>query len=142
MKAKFELISATLMLMCGCCIYLFFRSKSLNLYNWCSVMGFSDSIDSVRYIVQKWDIPFFIKFCLPDGLYSAAYILIIDAIWHKENGITKYLVISIIPIVGICSEILQYTGSVKGTFDSNDLFCYAIPPCIYTVVKVCHRKQL
>ena len=118
-------------LIIGCTIYLLFRSKSLNIYHWCDMLGFADIIDRIRLNVQKWAIPSFIKYSLPDGLYSAAYLLLIDAIWYGDNRSIRYLIISLIPLVTIGSEILQYWGMVKGTFDINDLVCYSIPPLIY-----------
>ena len=136
-----EIFLGVLFLICGCAIYLLFRSKSLNIYQWCSAIGLSNSIDALRSICQYWNISDFVKFSLPDGLYCAAYILIIDAIWHNNAGIVKYLILSLVPLVTICSEILQYFGLVKGTFDVNDLICYLIPPIIYLIF-VCNSVKL
>lgn len=94
-------------------------------------LGLANMIDSLRLTVQDWNMAEWIKYSLPDGLYSAAYILIIDAIWWKENSIVKFIIISLIPVVTICSELLQYYGLVKGTFDMYDLACYLFPPMIY-----------
>lgn len=128
-----EVILGVLFLACGSAIYLLFRSKTLNIYQWCSALGLSNMIDSLRNCVQDWNISEFVKFSLPDGLYCAAYILIIDAIWHYDNGIVKKIVISLIPFVTISSEVLQYLGLVKGTFDIYDLICYTTPPMIYHI---------
>lgn len=129
-----ELFFGTLFLTLGCAIYLLFRSKTLNIYKWCSLIGISDHVDSVRFQVQHLNIPPFVKFSLPDGLYCAAYILIIDAIWHDDNRLIKGIVISLVPIITIGSELLQYFGLVKGTFDVFDLICYSIPPIIYIII--------
>lgn len=126
-----KVLLAILFLVCGCAIYLLFRSKSLNIYQWCSVLGLSNTIDTLRYSVQDWNVSEFVKFSLPDGLYCASYILMIDAIWHDEKGTIKNIIISLVPFVTISSEVLQYFGLVKGTFDIYDLICYAIPPLIY-----------
>ena len=96
-------------------------------------LGLSDTIDSLRYAVQHWNIIEWIRYSLPDGLYCAAYILIIDAIWKKDNCLIKYIIISLVPIVTISSELLQYFGLVKGTFDVYDLICYSIPSMIYLI---------
>ena len=114
--------------------YLFtFRSKSLNIYHWCCTLGLSSSIDILREHVQNWDISEFVKYSFPDGLYCAAYILIIDVIWRDDNRIVKYIIISLVPFVTISSEGLQYFGLVKGTFDVYDLICYTIPPAMYLI---------
>ena len=129
----FEVLGGIGFLTLGCAIYLLFRSETLNIYQWANAVGFSESIDSLRDTVREWRVPNFVRFSLPDGLYCAAYILMMDAIWHEDNGLIKYAVISIVPIVTISSEILQYFGLVKGTFDVCDLICYMIPPMIYFI---------
>lgn len=130
---RYEVILGIVFLVCGCAIYLLFRSKSLNIYQWCMLVGLSDTIDSLRYTVQHWNITEWVRYSLPDGLYCAAYILIIDAIWKNDNHLIKYIIISLVPIVTIGSEILQYLRLVKGTFDVYDLICYSIPPIIYLI---------
>lgn len=50
-----------------------------------------------------------------------------------KKRFVKYVVILLVPFVTISSEILQYFGLVKGTFDVYDLFCYAVPLCIYMI---------
>ena len=122
-------------LVCGCAIYLLFRSKTLNIYHWCATLGFSSAIDTLRLWVQNCNVPDFVRFCLPDGLYCAAYILLIDAIWHKEKGIMKNIIISLVPIVTISSELLQIFGIIRGTFDLYDLLCYTFPPLVYLSIK-------
>ena len=141
LKVATEIFLGVLFLICGCAIYLLFRSKSLNIYQWCSAIGLSNSIDALRSSCQYWNVSDFVKFSLPDGLYCAAYILIIDAIWHNNAGIVKCLTLSLVPLVTISSEILQYFGLVKGTFDVNDLICYLIPPIIYLIF-VCNSVKL
>ena len=130
-KATVKVSLAVLMLLCGSGIYLLFRSKTLNMYRWCASFGLSDEIDSLRYAVSDWSLSEFVKFSLPDGLYCAAYILMMDAIWQKECGWIKYAVVLSVPLFTITSEILQYFGLVKGTFDVYDLICYSFPPLIY-----------
>lgn len=90
-------------------------------------------IDSLRYSVHDWQIAVWIRYSLPDGLYCAAYILIIDAIWHDDNHLIKFITISLVPVVTISSELLQYFGLVKGTFDVYDLICYLIPPMFFLI---------
>ena len=126
-----KIVLGVVLLVFGSAIYLLFRSKSLYIYQWCALFGLSDMIDSLRYSVHDWNITDWIRYSLPDGLYCAAYILLIDAIWHDDFRIIKFFIISLVPFVTISNEILQYFGLVKGTFDEYDLICYMIPPVIY-----------
>ena len=67
-KTTIKVSLATLMLLCGSGIYLLFRSKSLNIYSWCTALGFADDINTLRDIVRDWKVSEFVKFSLPDGL--------------------------------------------------------------------------
>ena len=134
-NATTKVIIGVVFLMLGCAIYLLFRSKALNIYQWCSLVGLSNGIDYVRIWVCDWNMPDFFKFNFPDGLYSAAYILIMDAVWREGNCITKHFVIALLPVITITNEVLQYFRLVNGTFDVLDLICYLIPPIIYMVIK-------
>lgn len=134
--AIFKVTLGIVFLTFGCSIYLLFRSKTLNIYRWCSVLGMSNTIDSLRNKVNDWNIPEFVRYSLPDGLYCAAYILIVEAIWHNEKGINKNIIIAFVPIVTICSEVLQYFGLVKGTFVIYDLICYTSPPLLYVAIEL------
>lgn len=130
-----EIILGMTFLAYGCTIYLLFRTKNLNIYQWCSAIELTDIVDNLRLIVEAWKISDFTRYSLPDGLYNAAYILIVDAIWHDDNRLIKFIIISFVPFVSISSEVLQFFGLVKGTFDTYDLMCYAIPPLLYLLIK-------
>lgn len=135
-----EIILGVVFLACGCTIYLLFRSKSLNIYQWCFALGLSNFIDILREHVISWNIPIFVRYSLPDGLYSAAYIVVIDAIWYNVNRIQKYAIVSFIPFIATCNEVLQHFGLVKGTFDLYDLLCYTLPLLIYLSIKVTKNR--
>ncbi len=131
--AKYEVLFGAIFLTCGCAIYLLFRSKSLNIYQWCVPLGLANIIDSLRHTVQNWDIAAWIKYSLPDGLYCAAYILIIDAIWYDDKRLIEFIIISLVPLITISNELFQYFGLVKGTYDVKDLVCYSFPLIIYFI---------
>lgn len=141
MRTITEIILGVLLLACGGLIYLLFRSKSLNIYIWCSALGLADSIDVMRHTVHDWNVPDFVRFSLPDGLYCTSYIFVMDGIWKKEAGMVKCIVMSIVPIVAIGSEILQYFGIVKGTFDVYDLVCYSTPIITYCIIRIFKHKK-
>lgn len=136
-----EVILGVAFLACGCAIYLLFRSKSLNIYQWCSAIGLSSFIDTLRSSVQSWNVSDFLKYSLPDGLYCAAYILIIDSVWHNDKGIIKNIIISLVPLVAVCNEFLQYLGLSKGTFDIYDLTCYVLPLFVYKSIQFSNNNM-
>jgi len=140
-KTTSELILGAISLICGCTIYLLFRSKSINIYQWCNALGLSNKVDTLRKLVQGWEVPDFVKFSIPDGLYCASYILIIDAIWRNEKPL-KYFVVALIPLVAIANEVLQYFGMTKGTFDWYDIICYVTPLLLYFISTNLKIKRL
>ena len=131
--SKAKIFLGIMLLVIGCLIYLLFRSKTLYIYVWCKSLGVSSPLDTLRIIVNDWPVPSFIKYSLPDGLYCTAYLLIMDAIWHEDKSLLKYLILAVIPVITIDSEILQYFGYVRGTFDIVDIICYLVPPLIYVI---------
>ena len=136
-KAKIttKVLLAAIMLFVGSSIYLLFRSKALYIYKWCTALGLSNFIDKSLSVVIYCVLFSFVKYIIPNEQYCAAYILAMDAIWQKECGWQKSVAIFSVPLFTICSEILQYYGIVKGTFDYCDLVCYAIPPTTYLYLK-------
>lgn len=136
-----QFLSGMSMMAIGSCIYLLFRSKTLNIYHWCSALGLSDIIDDCRQITMFWNTPDFIRFSIPDGLYCAAYLVLMDIVWHDDSRWIKYLVLSIVPVVTIGSEFFQYIGWVPGTFDVYDLICYGTPLLTYIGFQIINKYK-
>ena len=128
-----EAILGVMSLLCGCLIYLLFRSENINIYKWCSSLGIINVVEQLRYNVSNYHVSDFAKFSLPDGLYCVAYIFIVDALWHNEKTI-KHWIVALIPVIAIVNEILQYFGVVNGTFDWYDLISYATPLFLYFIL--------
>lgn len=105
------------------------------MFRWFEEIGLHNFIMLVRNSLYDIQIPMIIKYCIPDGLWTLSYILLMDAIW-SPNIKRQVLFCGIIPIVGGISEILQYFSVVKGTFDVVDLFCYLVPYVLYLIFLV------
>lgn len=129
-----KIVLGVALLITGCLIYLLFRSNTIYIYTWCCSLGLSGVIDTLRFAVCDWIIPNFIKFNLPDGLYCVAYLLIIDAIWHDDKSWLKLLILATVPTIIVFSEIMQYFGLIRGTFDVCDLLCYILPTVLYIIM--------
>ena len=136
-----KLFLGVLLLLCGCIIYLLFRSKTINIYQWCSALGLTDTIDKLRFSVQDWNVSSFVMYSLPDGLYCAAYILITSAIWHNENSNIKYFIVLLMPFIAITNEVFQFFGLAKGTFDICDLACYFTPTLFFFLSQSTNNKM-
>lgn len=115
----------------GVIIYLLWRDESI-LCNKISVyIGLMDALQPLRSYVSGLNMPEWFRFSLPDGLWIIAYMFMIDAALPDRND--KFIWISVIPLIGILSELLQWIDLFPGTFDFVDLLFYATPYNIYII---------
>ena len=119
----------------GSYIYIAFRPMSLRMFSWFESINVMDTIKMIRLNPMLKTNSSFVIYSLPNGLWAASYILIMDAIWAPSIK-TQVIFSSIIPIIGISSELLQSAGVLKGTFDIKDLICYSLPYVVYVLIKV------
>lgn len=128
-----NIITGILCLLAGCAIYLLLRSHSIRLYRWVEATLGTSWLEPLRAGAASWDVPEFVRFSLPDGLWCAAYVIIADAVWAQERGLRKHFVVLVLPAVAIVHECLQAMGLARGRFDVADLLCYAVPVVVYAV---------
>ena len=115
-------------------IYIVFRPMSLYMFSWFHSINAMDAIEMIRFNPSFKTDSNFIIYSLPNGLWTVSYILIMDAIWAPSIKMQIFFS-SIIPIVGLSSELLQSVGVLKGTFDTKDLICYTLPYIVYVLIK-------
>lgn len=136
---KIQLLSAWGCLLMGSGIYLLFRSRQHLGFILLDSVGLASSVDAIRTLTRDIAVPEFVRFCLPDALWTSSYILFSDYANRSERIMARILWISIIPLQGVISELLQFAGIVPGTFDPLDLACYTLPLLIYVVF--CQRQH-
>lgn len=129
-----KIVTGTVFLFAGCIIYVLFRSQFIRLYVWCEALGLGCVIEKIRNGIGWLGMSDFLLYSLPDGLYCASYVLIMDGLWHGDSSLRRIVVVSAIPFVAIVHELLQGLHIVRGTFDVCDLLCYSVPLCIYLIV--------
>ncbi len=123
---RLEVIIAVCAFAIGVLIYLLWRDQHLLVHRVIHGCGLQPWLDTLRCEVADIHLPEWVRFALPDGLWSLSYILLIDALVRRE-----YLLTAIIPVIGILSELMQLVGWLPGTFDVADLLAYAIPYLLY-----------
>lgn len=131
-----NIVWGCLLLLAGCAMYLLFRSDTIRLYRWVKAAVGTAWLDGLRETTLGCDLPHFVRYSLPDGLWCAAYVLIVSGIWGKERGMASHIAVSLIPVVAIVHEFLQGAGVVRGSFDPADLLCYGLPLAVYFVGEV------
>lgn len=127
---KAQMVLGFLLLACGCSIYMIFRNQDIVLNKWCQSLGIADFVEPMRMAVKDSHVPDFILYSLPDGLYCASYILLMDAAWEGKR-LSRNIAVALIPSVAIMHEIAQGIGWARGTFDICDLIFYALPFALY-----------
>lgn len=116
-------IFASITLMGGAIIYILFRPTYLIMFKWIDSFGLMKLINSIR--LNSEDLPDWVLYSLPDGLWMFSYCLFIGQIWNYN--IKKCLLfLSILPIYAVSNEIMQYFHLVSGTFDWMDLLAFLI----------------
>ena len=70
-------------------------------------------------------VPDWYVYALPDGLWAFSYTTFIAALWNFKSP-QCIPIATVIPTVGLVSEILQYFNILPGVFDWCDLFMYVV----------------
>ena len=117
----------------GGTMYLLFRQSSLLIYQLACLAGMGELLGRWREHTLQWALPEWVVYCLPDGLWSAGYVLIVDGLFRQHPW--KWMVAGIIPLIGVLSEGLQGMGVLPGTFDVMDAVCYVVPYGVYLLMK-------
>lgn len=126
-----KLISGVASLLAGAVIYLLFRSKNLLGFELLNRIGVEPWADRMRSFTADVRLPDLVVDSLPGGLWALGYILVIDSIFSHQSRSTRIVWASVIPLLGVCSEVLQGVGLLPGVFDLWDLVCYALPFIIF-----------
>ena len=134
---RLEIIIAALCFLTGVSIYLLWRDEHLLIHRVLRACHLHTILDGIRSQVADIYLPEWVRFALPDGLWSMSYILTIDALVKRD-----YLWTSVIPAIGILSELMQWTGWLPGTFDLCDLLAYGLPYLLYVLIINQQNKTL
>lgn len=131
-----RVIIALLLVPLGGIIYLTYRTKDLLMFQWVEAIHLSNTINQMRLLGKEVNIPSWIKYSFPDGLWLLSYLLIIDVVWHNSPDRKRTFWLSILPFIAISSEIMQIFIPQIGTFDYIDLSCYMGAITIFQIIKV------
>lgn len=120
----------------GGLIYLAYRQETLQMFHWAETIGVSPQITDLRNLVNGEGLYGWVKYCLPDGLWLFAYMLIVDSIWNGDKHISSYVFIFGLPVLAVLSEFSQYFNLLPGIFDISDLVSYAFAIVFYLIIKI------
>jgi len=128
MKTKKLLIGHIASLCIGSLIYILFRSTHLRMFVWFERINISSVINNVRNFTSAYsdNLPTFILYSLPDGLWLFSYISLILYLWKNELKNENFFWVFSIPFISIFSELSQIIKIIPGTFDIIDLLMYLL----------------
>ena len=91
---------------------------------------------------SKFDLPNWLLFNYPDGVWIYSFVSLMIIIWNKVESRMKFVWFSIAPILGISAEIGQYINIIPGTYDQFDLlFCFLGSLLPFILIKKNSRKE-
>ena len=131
MRQRLQILAGVILLVAGGLIYTLFRPTTLLGFRITDTIGLSPLINNWRTALATQQPATFIVYCLPNGLWSAAFILIMDRLFAHQPLRQRLCWTAVIPGIGITAELLQAVGIVPGTFDWLDILCYAVPYLVY-----------
>tara|TARA_B100001540_G_scaffold234101_1_gene208289 strand:- start:658 stop:987 length:330 start_codon:yes stop_codon:yes gene_type:complete len=93
------------------------------MFDWLHTLGVSDLVIKLRKLsLFNAQIPLWIKYSLPDGLWVYSLTSLMIIIWKDVRSKSKYYWITSSIIIAIIIEIGQYFKFIPGTYDSIDIF--------------------
>lgn len=131
MRQRLQILAGVILLVAGGLIYTLYRPTTLLGFRLTDAIGLSPLINNWRTALASQQPTTFIVYCLPNGLWSAAFILIMDRLFAHQPLLQRLCWAAVIPGIGITAELLQTVGIVPGTFDWLDILCYAVPYLVY-----------
>ena len=128
------ILASVILIIIGGVIYFSFRSKSLILFRWADALYLNSFVENLRQSMSIYTPSDFVKYNLPDGLWSLSYVLIILAIWKSMNR-ENIIWFCFMPIIAMFSEFFQLFSILPGYFDWRDVMCYTMPLIILITIK-------
>ncbi|MFH0759189.1 MAG: hypothetical protein V2B15_18015 [Bacteroidota bacterium] len=132
-------------LLLGAFIYIFLRPSESLFFNWMHAIGLDRWLKYLRLhsLSQIPQVPTWIVYSLPNGLWAFAYALLIKNIWSGSKSWFNYFWTASIPVLVLGFEILQYAGIIHGTFSLQDIaFSLAgLTLGIFAGIKISKRKH-
>lgn len=123
----------------GCVLYILFRADGSLMFKWFDILGLSKMLNQSHFITFPFRqiIPTWAIYSLPDALWTYSLTTTMIFNWNSTFNKSSCPWILIGPFLAILSELAQYLGLLKGTFDIVDLIiCF-----IASILALTHIKH-
>lgn len=108
-------------LLSGLLIYFITRSESIYLNQWLNRVEHGSILLGFQGLILNTQVPGWMIYSLPDGLWMLALTMLILLIWDFEINKKSIIWIAFAIAAGILFEISQRFDIASGTFDIVDL---------------------
>lgn len=122
-----QLCAAIVFILAGGMIYIMYRSRQIIFFGWLDDLGLSPLVEMSRETGAAFHPGSFVLYSLPDGLWLASYLMLINVIFGHSNKRLWLGFTLLMPVYAIGNELLQGMGLCRGHFDICDLLCYLVP---------------
>ena len=124
-KVIIVVVIATLLLLVGLGIYIFFRKPIIFF----EVIG-CKSMVPVVYLNVRNPLIYFLLFCVPDALWYMSLLLLQTSFLGGKRFLNRLLIIIAI-VLPFLLEIFQHFEIISGTFDWYDILTYCLTLIFY-----------
>ena len=145
MKTKiiYKILWILLSLVCiavGGLIYLIFRTRTLVMFHFIPDNLIEELNLVHEYSSANFQIPNFMIYNLPTGLWTISYIILMQLIIENNVVLNRFLWIYLLPILLCFTEIFQLFSFIPGTFDIFDVCSYIVPMIISLLIDIRYEK--
>jgi hypothetical protein len=127
MTKQLPLLLCIFSLLVGGVLYFGFRPESLVMFKWVKMLGFYGVVSEFRRLSAPI-IPYLPKcfiFTVPNGLWVFSFGSLMAYLWGPHFRVVIYWTFALW-VVGVVSEVMQFTGKLPGVFDMGDLAAYTL----------------
>jgi hypothetical protein len=132
---RYFIIYIFLPLFIGLLIYIFFRTESIIIVNWAVKHDYFGILSRLK---TNSNIPYGLKYCLPNALWYFSLQSYLFLIWSDERKYKTIIFVSVFLIV-LAIEFMQKYGLIRGTFDIEDIIYLVIATLIFLIL---HKNSL
>ena len=140
MKKKITVVLfVVLPLITGLVLYASSRSEAIYLNQFLEVVTGGLMIDSLQSFFQSINLPHWVIYSLPDGLWMLALVVLVLAIWNFKLNMQSLPWLVMAVLSGVMFEVFQGLGFLSGTFDVTDLILMmmaALLPVSFIILKM------
>ncbi len=107
----------------GGVIYLLLRPVKTIMFKHLNLAGIESFTDNARETTLPLGnyLPEWFIYTLPNGLWAFGYTILILTLWKESPSKFKYFWYATIPVLIFGFELMQLSGTIRGTFGFDDI---------------------